>query len=85
MSFQSIQQMILQLEQLDTLDLSNNLITDLPENIGDLHNLTVLRINNNSFIKVPESIGKYASPIIKNSGVMNMILFTTILLIKYWF
>ena len=55
---QKISSMILQLDTLDTLDLSNNLITDLPENLGVLKNLMILRLNSNAFVKVPDSIGK---------------------------
>jgi Leucine-rich repeat (LRR) protein len=39
------------------VNLSNNIISSLPESIGDLNNLTSLQLQNNKLTLLPESIG----------------------------
>jgi internalin A len=45
-------------KNLDGFDLSNNHITTLPPQIGDLDNITVLDVSNTGLIEVPPEIGK---------------------------
>lgn len=45
-------------KNLDGFDLSNNHISTLPPQIGDLDNITVLDVSNTGLIKLPPEIGK---------------------------
>ena len=49
--------MILGINTLVLLDLSDNLITSIPDDIGNLQNLQQLRLANNAIPNVPATIG----------------------------
>jgi internalin A len=48
-------------QQLTELDLSDQQITEIPKEIGDLISLQYLGLNNNQIAKLPESIGNLSS------------------------
>ena len=50
--------MIAGIRTLEVLDISDNLITSLPDDIGNLHNLKQLRLANNALLNMPAAIGK---------------------------
>lgn len=54
---QTIPAGIFKLRQLRLLDLSNNLLTELTNSIGDLVGLKVLRLANNSVEVIPATLG----------------------------
>lgn len=49
---------LLNLLSLKKINLSNNNLTQLPENFEKLHNLEALSLRDNNFVKLPDSIGK---------------------------
>ena len=50
--------MIVTISTLEVLDLSDNLITSVPDKIDNLQNLKFLSLANNTILNIPSSIGK---------------------------
>ena len=49
--------MIVTISTLEVLDLSDNLITSVPDKIDNLQNLKFLSLANNTILNIPSSIG----------------------------
>lgn len=59
--FRTFPQMILTLDRLGFLDMSDNLIRSIPDEIGALKNLRTFRLNKNEIQSLPEAIGDLVS------------------------
>ncbi len=54
----SMQDSVCTLSRLVELDVKNNMLTELPEDLGDLEQLTFLSLTNNHIGRLPKSIGR---------------------------